>query len=52
MHDKSGLVDSLTLDNDTAFAEHPVIGEALGSKICFCEPINLGRRELLRTVID
>lgn len=38
MHDKTALIDSLTLDNDTAFAEFPIIGEALGSKIYFCDP--------------
>ena len=38
MHDKSALVDSITLDNDTAFAEFSVIGRSLGSKIYFCDP--------------
>jgi IS30 family transposase len=33
MRKKAGLVDSLTLDNDTAFAEHPNIGKELMSKI-------------------
>ena len=38
MREKSGLLDSLTLDNDTAFAEHPTIGKELMSDIYFCDP--------------
>lgn len=38
MRQRLGLVDSLTLDNDTAFAEHQLIGQALESEIYFCDP--------------
>lgn len=38
MKEKNGVVDTLTLDNDTAFVEHPTIAQELVSQIYFCEP--------------
>lgn len=38
MKEKNAAVDTLTLDNDTAFAEHPTIAQELASQIYFCEP--------------
>lgn len=38
MKQKNAVVDTLTLDNDTAFVEHPIIAQELASQIYFCDP--------------
>lgn len=38
MSQKISMMDSLTLDNDPAFAEYKNMGDCLKSDIFFCDP--------------